>query len=82
MGGLFLISQQSNNTNIYKIKEYISDSVNQLEYIRDINTKLREELKDAKNEIESLQDEIISNLENQIEYLQDEIQELKELNND
>jgi cell division protein FtsB len=36
--------------NINQIQEYTADSVNQLEYIRDINTKLREEIEDLKNE--------------------------------
>ncbi len=42
--------------NINQIQEYTADSVNQLEYIRDINTKLREELKEAKNECVELND--------------------------
>jgi len=42
--------------NINQIQEYTADSINQLEYIRDINTKLREELKEAKNKCVELND--------------------------
>jgi len=42
--------------NINQIQESTADSVNQLEYIRDINTKIREELKEAKNECVELND--------------------------
>lgn len=70
-----------------KLREELEEAKNECvelnDYVQDVEFALNtSSKKETVYKIESLQDEIISNLENQIKSLQDEIEELNELNNE